>query len=139
MTKPTFTFANAVDAELLARMFGEFEQSMYELVGKKRPARASNRLAKWQKALSADPPYFEVMIVWRMGKPVGYTAYVKLFNMETGAPYLYMHDLFIREAARGSNVGTVVMRELRKVAESRGCKDIYWMSGTTIRKLSASI
>jgi GNAT superfamily N-acetyltransferase len=124
--KPTFTQATAADAELLAEMFVEFEEAMFELVGKRRPRNASSRLAKWRKALSATPPYFDVMIVLLKGKPVGYTAYVKLFNMETGKAYLYMHDLFIRSSARGKRVGEALMRELETIARAKGCADIYW-------------
>jgi GNAT superfamily N-acetyltransferase len=55
------------------------------------------------------------------GEPVGFAVYFYNFSTFVGRPGLYIEDIYIRPAHRGSGAGRAMMRHCARVAERKGC------------------
>ena len=60
------------------------------------------------------------------GRAVGFALYFLTFSTFEGRPTLYLEDLFVEPARRGSGVGTAFLRELARTASDRGCARMEW-------------
>lgn len=60
------------------------------------------------------------------GRVQGIALYFMNFSSWTGKPGLYLEDLFVRPAARGSGLGTALLARLAKIAVDRGCPRMEW-------------
>jgi GNAT superfamily N-acetyltransferase len=60
------------------------------------------------------------------GVPQGVAVFFMNFSTWSGAPGLYLEDLYVRVDARRSGLGRALLRELAKIASSRGCKRMEW-------------
>ena len=65
-----------------------------------------------------DTPAFEALIAWQRGEPVGLVVYFYEFSTWRGRPGVYVQDLYVADAARGTGLG----RRLMAVAFSRGAE-----------------
>jgi GNAT superfamily N-acetyltransferase len=65
-------------------------------------------------------PAFEAIIAELDGEPAGMALYHTRFSTWLGAPTLYLEDIVVREAARGSGVGRRLMARLATIALERG-------------------
>ncbi len=63
---------------------------------------------------------FETLIAERQGEPVGMALFFPHYSTWTGTPALYLEDLFVIPAARGTGAGFALMQALAEVAEQRG-------------------
>lgn len=114
-----------------------------------RPARPSDlgliadlirELADYEKLLDAvrfDPallaghlfgerPMAEVAIGEIDGVAQGFALFFHNFSTFEGAPGIYLEDLFVRPAARGSGLGKALLAHLAEMALQRGCKRLEW-------------
>ncbi|MCR6633230.1 MAG: GNAT family N-acetyltransferase [Magnetospirillum sp.] len=66
-------------------------------------------------------PLFEVLLAERDGQPVGMLIFLSLYSSWRGRPALMIHDLFVREAARGLGAGKALVTHLSAIARERGC------------------
>lgn len=60
------------------------------------------------------------------GEPVGLALWFLTYSTWTGAPSLYLEDLFVAEAARGTGTGRALLTALAKEAMARGCARMDW-------------
>ncbi len=60
------------------------------------------------------------------GAVVGIAVWFLSYSTWTGRPGLYLEDLFVAEAARGTGSGRALFRALAEEAEARGCARIDW-------------
>ena len=60
------------------------------------------------------------------GEPVGLALWFLTYSTWTGAPSLYLEDLFVAEAARGTCSGRALLTALAKEAKARGCARMDW-------------
>lgn len=60
------------------------------------------------------------------GEPVGLALWFLTYSTWTGAPSLYLEDLFVAEAARGTGSGRALLTALAKEAKARGCARMDW-------------
>jgi len=60
------------------------------------------------------------------GEPQGLAVFFHNFSTWKGKPGVYLEDLFVRPAARGSGLGKVLLRHVAKVAVALGCPRIEW-------------
>lgn len=60
------------------------------------------------------------------GAIVGIAVWFLNYSTWTGRPGLYLEDLVVDEAARGTGAGRALFRALAREAEARGCARIDW-------------
>lgn len=74
----------------------------------------------------ADHPQVFAHVAERDGAILGIAVWFLNFSTWTGRPGLYLEDLVVDEAARGSGAGKALFRALAQEALARGCARIDW-------------
>lgn len=64
------------------------------------------------------------------GQVTGVALWFVTFNFWMAEPILFLEDLFVDEAARGSGAGEALMRALAREATERGCAWMDWIVRT---------
>lgn len=82
--------------------------------------------AALQRALFGPKPRAEALIVEKGGEAVGFSLWHYSFSTFSGAPSLYVEDVFVREAHRGGGIGRAVFKHLARIALAQGCKRMDW-------------
>ncbi|MEQ8965841.1 MAG: GNAT family N-acetyltransferase [Azospirillaceae bacterium] len=67
-----------------------------------------------------DRPVFEVLLAERAGRAVGYALFFPNYSTWEGRPGLYVEDLFVEEAARGTGAGRRLLAAVAAIARARG-------------------
>ena len=76
--------------------------------------------------LFGDWPAAEVLIGEADGEPAGFALFFHNFSTFLGKRGLYLEDLFVRPAFRGSGLGRQLMATLARIAVQRGCGRFEW-------------
>jgi GNAT superfamily N-acetyltransferase len=71
-------------------------------------------------------PYAEVVIGELGGEPQGFALFFHNFSTFEGRPGLYLEDLFVRPAARGSGLGKALLAHLAQLCVTRDCARLEW-------------
>ena len=71
-------------------------------------------------------PYAEVVIGELNGAAQGFALFFHNFSTFEGKPGIYLEDLFVRPAARGSGLGTALLAHLAALAVERDCARLEW-------------
>lgn len=71
-------------------------------------------------------PYAEVLIGEIYGVPQGFALFFHNFSTFEGKPGIYLEDLFVRPEARGSGLGTALLKRLAALAVERDCARLEW-------------
>lgn len=71
-------------------------------------------------------PYAEVVMGEVMGVAQGFALFFHNFSTFEGRPGIYLEDLFVRPAARGSGLGRALLAHLAALAVARGCARLEW-------------
>lgn len=71
-------------------------------------------------------PYAEVIIGEIDGAPEGFALFFHNFSTFEGKPGVYLEDLFVRPAARGSGLGKALLSRLAAIAVERDCARLEW-------------
>jgi GNAT superfamily N-acetyltransferase len=77
-------------------------------------------------ALFGERPAAEAVIAELDDAPVGFALFFQNFSTWTGRPGIYLEDLYVTPAARGSGTGTALLRHLAGIALDRGCGRFEW-------------
>lgn len=77
-------------------------------------------------ALFGTPPAAEAVLAEIDGEAVGVALFFFNYSTWTGKRGLYLEDLFVREAARGTGTGTALLRHLARIAIQRDCPRFEW-------------
>ena len=102
----------------LVRELAEFERLLHEV----RLTEAALR-----DALFGARRYAEVAIAEdERGEPMGFALFFHTYSTFLGRPGIYLEDLFVRPAHRGSGAGTALLRHLARLAAERGCGRLEW-------------
>jgi GNAT superfamily N-acetyltransferase len=81
--------------------------------------------ATWQRFFDSSVPV-NCLIAEVDGKPVGFVTYV-LHPYTWGTnPMCYLEDLFVRDEARGRDVGHALISRLVETAKREGWDRVYW-------------
>jgi GNAT superfamily N-acetyltransferase len=79
-----------------------------------------------ETALFGERPAAEALIAEIDGGAVGFALFFQNFSTWTGRPGIYLEDLYVTPAARGSGTGTALLRHLAGIALDRGCGRFEW-------------
>lgn len=71
-------------------------------------------------------PYAEVVIGEIDGTAQGFALFFHNFSTFEGKPGIYLEDLFVRPAARGSGLGKALLAHLAALAIERDCARLEW-------------
>jgi GNAT superfamily N-acetyltransferase len=78
------------------------------------------------EALFGDRPWAETVVAEIDGAPVGFALFFHNFSTWTGRPGIYVEDLYVSPAARGTGVGKALLRHVASLALDRGCGRLEW-------------
>ncbi|HEV7744197.1 MAG TPA: GNAT family N-acetyltransferase [Pyrinomonadaceae bacterium] len=92
--------------------------------------KALDRLSITKDRLNAllfgPQPGAEVLIAYLGEEPAGFAMYYFSCSSYTGLPNLYLEDIFVTPAYRGSGVGKKLLASLALRANERGCGRMEW-------------
>lgn len=71
-------------------------------------------------------PTAEVRIGESGGIAAGFALFFHNFSTFEGKPGIYLEDLFVRPASRGSGLGRALLEHLAALAVARGCARLEW-------------
>ncbi|MCL4814419.1 MAG: GNAT family N-acetyltransferase [Vicinamibacteraceae bacterium] len=122
MPQPAIRIASATpaDAALVLRFIrklAEYERLAHTVVATEDGLR---------EVLSGEHPQAEVLLAYADDVPVGFALFFHNFSTFMGRHGLYLEDLFVEPAFRGSGIGKALLVELARIAVSRGCARMEW-------------
>jgi GNAT superfamily N-acetyltransferase len=71
-------------------------------------------------------PRFEAALAVVDGHAVGYAIWFETYSSFLAKPTMYLEDLFVLEASRGSGAGGMLFDHVRALGERRGCGRMDW-------------
>jgi len=77
-------------------------------------------------ALFGDDPRVFAAVAEEDGSPVGFAMWFLTFSTWTGRHGIYLEDLFVRPAHRGSGHGRALLAGLARLAVERGYRRVEW-------------
>jgi GNAT superfamily N-acetyltransferase len=113
-------FARAEDTSVILafiRELADYERLADKVVADEAQLRAS---------LFGVRPAAEVLIAELSGEPVGFALFFQSYSTFLARPGLYLEDLFVRPAARGSGVGAALMSACARIAVQRHYGRFEW-------------
>jgi GNAT superfamily N-acetyltransferase len=79
----------------------------------------------WERIIDPEAPFVGRLAEYG-GRIVGLSISVLHEGTWTAQPILYLEDLFVDPAARGSGIGRALMNDVIAQAKARGCSRLYW-------------
>ncbi|QSR25662.1 GNAT family N-acetyltransferase [Nocardioides aromaticivorans] len=73
-----------------------------------------------------DDPVANVLVAEADGVVVGMALWFRTYSTWTGVPGIYLEDLFVDPAARGSGLGKALLTALARIAVDRGYRRVEW-------------
>jgi GNAT superfamily N-acetyltransferase len=113
-------FATPEDVATILRFvreLAEFERAADKVVATE---------ALLHEAMFGERPVAEAVMAERDGEPLGMALFFHNFSTWTGWRGLYLEDLYVTPAARGSGVGKALLSHLAAIAVDRGCSRFEW-------------
>ncbi|MEO1223086.1 MAG: GNAT family N-acetyltransferase [Pseudomonadota bacterium] len=118
-------FAKATDVSTLAGLMLESNRHYWgDWDG------ASAMTSASAQAMIAGRSGCKAIIAWKDDLPIAFATVSVLHPAPSEHGTLFMKDLFVTESARGTGVGTHVMRHLAGLATKLGCKRFDWTAET---------
>jgi GNAT superfamily N-acetyltransferase len=77
-------------------------------------------------SLFGPSPVASALIAEVDGAPAGFAVYFFNFSTWLGRPGLYLEDLYVTPAARGTGIGKQLLKHLARIAVDRGCGRMEW-------------
>lgn len=112
--------ATASDAPLILRFITElavYEKAEHEVVAGAKDI---------EKSLFCAGAPAKALICEMNGEPVGYCVYFFSYSTWLGKQGLYLEDLYVSPASRGSGAGKLMLRHLAQIACETGCGRFEW-------------
>jgi GNAT superfamily N-acetyltransferase len=101
----------------LMRELAEFEKLTHLFVATEESLR---------EALFGARPAAEALVAERNGAIVGYALFFHNFSTFLSRRGLYLEDLYVQPALRGSGLGTALLRRVAAIAVERRCGRFEW-------------
>ena len=92
----------------------------------KAPEQVTSTEATMQTALFGPHPAAEAIIAELDGDIVGMAVFYHNFSTWTGVRGIWLEDLYVTPAARGSGAGRALLSHLAGIAVDRGCARFEW-------------
>ncbi len=93
----------------------------------KAPAQCTLTADQLAGALFGDrPALFGHVVVTPSGEPVGFALWFLNYSTWTGTHGIYLEDLYVRPAYRGSGLGRRLLAELARICVQRGYHRLQW-------------
>lgn len=92
----------------------------------------------FQRLLGDDPQDYHGLVAERDGELVGLTHYLFHRHGWRIENIVYLQDLYVSEAARGTGAGRALIEAVYARADAAGCPSVYWLTqdfNTTARQL----
>jgi GNAT superfamily N-acetyltransferase len=99
------------------RKLAEYEKLSHEVV-------ATEDLLR--QTLFGERRVAEVVLAYIEDQPAGFALYFHNFSTFVGRPGIYLEDLFVEPAHRGTGVGKALLVYVAKLAVERGCGRFEW-------------
>jgi GNAT superfamily N-acetyltransferase len=77
-------------------------------------------------ALFGPRPSIEALVVESAGRLVGYALFFHNYSSFVGKRGLYLEDVYVQPAQRGSGLGTAILQRLAALAVERQCGRFEW-------------
>ncbi len=81
---------------------------------------------RYQRALFDDPPQAEALIAKVGDERVGYAIFFTTFSTFIGKSGLWLEDLYVRSAHRGTGIGKAMLKAGAAMACDRDCDRYEW-------------
>jgi GNAT superfamily N-acetyltransferase len=81
---------------------------------------------KLRRSLFGERPAAEAVLGFLEGRPVGFAVFFHNYSTFRACPGLYLEDLFVEPAHRGSGYGKALLLHLARLAVERGCQRMEW-------------
>ncbi|OLL31825.1 GNAT family N-acetyltransferase [Burkholderia sp. SRS-W-2-2016] len=108
------------DAALILRFITElavYEKAEHEVIA---------TVADIEKSLFSEGAPAKALICEMNGEPVGFCVYFFSYSTWLGKQGLYLEDLYVSPASRGSGAGKQMLRHLAQIACETGCGRFEW-------------
>jgi GNAT superfamily N-acetyltransferase len=112
--------ATEADVPLLLTFIHELAQH------EKAPERVLTNEGRLRATLFGPRPYAEAVIAFADRVPVAFAIYYLTYQSSVGLPGLYLEDILVREAWRGSGVGKQMLAFLARKAIEHACGRMEW-------------
>ena len=101
----------------MVRDLAEYERLAHEV-------RATPEMLR--TALFGPTPRAAALVAEQGGAPLGFAVWFHIFSTFTGAPSLYVEDVYVAPAHRGAGIGHAIFRDLARRARAGGCERMDW-------------
>ena len=101
----------------LIRGLAEYEKLEHEVIA------TEERL---RRTLFGERPAAEAVLGWLDGRAVGFAVFFHNYSTFRACPGLYLEDLFVEPAHRGSGFGKALLLHVAQLAVQRGCERMEW-------------
>lgn len=82
----------------------------------------------FRRLLGDDPQDFHGLVAEKDGALIGLTHYLFHRHGWKIENTVYLQDLFVSEAARGTGAGRALIEAVYQRADAAGCPSVYWMT-----------
>ena len=82
----------------------------------------------FRRLLLDDPHEFHGLVAERDGQLIGLTHYLFHRHAWRIENVVYLQDLFVSKAARGTGAGRKLIEAVYAAADAAGCPTVYWMT-----------
>lgn len=120
MSKNLIRTATTHDAALILRMVTEL--AIYE----REPDAVVASEEMLREALFCDAPKVFALICEQDDAAVGFALYFYNFSTWLGRHGIYLEDLYVTPAARGSGAGKALLKAIARIAVEEGCGRYEW-------------
>ena len=109
---------------LIADLFHEMDA----FYGERENEATEIKAAHINSALFSDPPFAFSLLAWDQERLVGFACYSFLWPAAGSSKSLFLKELYVRETRRKSGIGSLLMREIFRVAKENSCSRVEWMT-----------
>ncbi|WAC22139.1 N-acetyltransferase family protein [Blastomonas sp. SL216] len=118
----TVTIRSAVPGDEAAILRMVIALAVYE----REPDAVKATEASLRATLFGENPQVFAHLAEIEGEIVGLALWFLTYSTWTGAPSLYLEDLFVADTARGTGTGRALLTALAREAKARGCARMDW-------------
>lgn len=111
------TPADVPDVLRLIRALADYERE---------PDAVETTEADLHRWVFGEDPVASVLVAEVAGAVVGMALWFRTFSTWTGLPGIYLEDLYVDPAARGSGLGKALLTALARIAVERGYRRVEW-------------